>query len=118
MRRNPSNYGIHDSSFCAKDSWETSVKRIDKTRQWGFNTILQVLADIFLLQISIFRFGHNDIRHSVITSQRTEDVLTKKIHIFLGHIGEFHFFSLRPLTWQTELPYSKSFLHYKKIYTI
>lgn len=75
-----------------------------------------MLADIFLLQISIFRFGHNDIRHSVITSQRTEDVLTKKIHIFLGHIGDF--FSLRPLTWQTELPYSKSFLHYKKIYTI
>lgn len=82
---------------------------MDQTKQWGVNTILQALADVFLLQISIFNFVHSDIRPSNITIKSTETVVPKPFHIFLGLVGDFHTFSLRPMQWMSELPYSKCF---------
>lgn len=74
--------------------------------EWGDHIILQALADVFLLHISIYNTVHTDIRRIDITSEQCLTV-TKRFRIALGHVGESHYFSLRPLQWKTELPYSK-----------
>lgn len=107
MRLDPSKYGLNDSPFLYGKSWEEYIQKMDRTKQWGVNTILQALADVFLLQISIFNFVHSNITPSNITVKSSEKVVPKLFHIFLGHVGDFHTFSLRPLQWMAELPYSK-----------
>lgn len=107
LRLDPSKYQVNESTFVSGESWEEYIQKMGKTKKWGVYTILQALADVFLLQISIFSFVHSDIRPSNITIKSSERVVTKLFHIFLGHVGDFHTFSLRPLQWMTELPYSK-----------
>lgn len=107
LRLDPSKYGVNESTFKLGESWEEYIHKMDKTKQWSVNTILQALADVFLLKISIFNFVHSDIRPSNITIKSSERVVPKLFHIFLGHVGDFHTFSLRPLQWTAELPYSK-----------
>lgn len=109
LRLNPSRYGVNELTFLPGESWEEYVEKMNQTKKWGVNTILQALADVFLLQISIFNFVNSDITPSKITIKSTEKVVPKLFHIFLGLVGDFHTFSLRPLQWMAELPYSKCF---------
>lgn len=109
LRLNPSRYGVNELTFLPGESWEEYVQKMNQTKKWGVNTILQALADVFLLQISIFNFVNSDITPSKITIKSTEKVVPKLFHIFLGLFGDFHTFSLRPLQWMAELPYSKCF---------
>lgn len=109
MRLDPRKYGVNESTFLPGELREDYFEKMDQTKQWGVNTILQALADVFLLQISIYNFVHSDITPSNITIKSTEKVVPKLFHIFLGHVGDFHTFSLRPFHWMTELPYSKLF---------
>lgn len=76
-----------------------------KTRERLNRTFMQVLADVFMLDISIYNFFHNEVQYSYVTAEPAEKM--KKISIFLGQVGDFHIFSFRPLQWMTELPYSK-----------
>lgn len=99
-------------NISARRAMEEYIKKMDRTKEWGVNTILQALADVFLLQINIFNFVHSDIRPSNITIKSTENVVPKPFHIFLGFVGDFHTFSLRPLQWMSELPYSKCFFFF------
>lgn len=112
LRLDPSKYDVIESTFLPGEPWEEYIKKMDQTKEWGVKTILQALADVFLLQINIFNFVHSDIRPSNITIKSTENVVPKPFHIFLGLVGDFHTFSLRPLQWMSELPYSKCFFFF------
>lgn len=112
LRLNPSRYGVNKLTFLPGESWDEYVQKMNQTKKWGVNTILQALADVFLLQISIFNFVNSDITPSKITIKSTEKVVPKLFHIFLGLVGDFHTFSLRPLQWMSELPYSKCFFFF------
>lgn len=105
LRANPTKYGVHASSFLSGESWEDYLERMNKTGEWGDHIILQALADVFLLHITIFNAINNDIRRTEFITEMTMETSTK-FHIFLGHVGEFHYFSLRSMTWKMELPYS------------
>lgn len=80
-------------------------RKNEQNRRVGDHIILQALADVFLLHITIFNAINNDIRRTEIITEMTMETSTK-FHIFLGHVGEFHYFSLRSMTWKMELPYS------------
>lgn len=81
-----------------------------KSGEWGDHIVLQALADVFLLNISIYNVVHSVTRLTYITMEQSLS-LTKKFNINLGHVGESHYCSLRPMNWLAELPYSKQFLH-------
>lgn len=78
---------------------------MEKTRERLNRIFMQVLADVFLLDISIYSGFHDKVQYSCITAEPAKKI--KKFSIFLGQVGEYHIFSFRPLQWMTELPYSK-----------
>ena len=77
-----------------------------KSGEWGDHIMLQALADAFLLDINVYNVVYTDIRRINITA-KLQQGLFSLFPICLGHIGESHYFSLRPSQWLTELPYSK-----------
>lgn len=80
-----------------------------KPGELGDHILLQVLADVYLLHISIYNFKYiRTKRIDIATEQPT--LVTTKFHINLGLIGESRYFSLRPLQWLAEIPYSKKSL--------
>lgn len=81
-----------------------------KTCEWGDHIMLQALADVFLLHINIYNFVHSGNRRTNITMDQSLSV-TMKFSIDLGHVGESHYCSLRPMNWLAELPFSKQFLY-------
>lgn len=105
LRANPAKYGVHTSLFLSGESWEDYLERMNKTGEWGDHIILQALADVFLLHITVFNVINNDVRRTEIVTEMAMETSTK-FHICLGHVGEFHYFSLRSMAWKMELPYS------------
>ena len=92
---------------------------MSRTKEWGDHIILQALVDAFDLNITIFNVFEDDVRHNVL--QPGVDRGRKLMQVFLGHIGEFHYLSLRPCNWTELWPYSKydyremlSYLHMQR----
>lgn len=109
LENSPSKYGVHVSSFLSGETWEDYLKRMKKPGEWGDHIILQALADVFLLHISVYSFIKEDIRRTDITTEQILPV-TSRFCIALGHVRERHYCSLRPTQWLAELPYSNFFL--------
>lgn len=114
LESDPSKYGVHTASFLFGETWESYLQRMKKSGEWGDHIILQALADVFLLNISVYNTVYTDIRRTDITGEQYPS-MTKKFHIVLGHVGESHYFSLRPLQWRTELPYSKYIYYFRQV---
>lgn len=108
LENSPSKYGVHFSSFLSGETWEDYLKRMKKPGEWGDHIILQALADVFLLHISVYSFIKEDIRRTDITTEQILPV-TSRFCIALGHVRERHYCSLRPTQWLAELPYSNFF---------
>ena len=106
LDENPAKYGEHASSFLAGETWGDYLNRMKKSGEWGDHIMLQALADAFLLHINIYDVVYDDVRRTGVIANLHKDVFVK-VPIFLGHYGESHYFSLRPLQWMAELPYSK-----------
>lgn len=100
-----SKYDLHDASFVSGESWKHFPQRMMKSGEWGDYILLQALADVYSLHISIYNFRHIRAKRIDIATEQPSTVT--KFHIDLGHIGESHYFSLRPLQWLAEIPYSK-----------
>lgn len=96
---------MHSSSFLFGETWEEYLQRMKKSGEWGDHMILQALADVYLLHISIYNFVKTETRRTNISSQQAHSMAIK-FHIHLGHLGESHYFSLRPSQWLTGMPYS------------
>lgn len=105
MRGDPKRYGSHLLSSHVEDTLEEYLQKMQKATKWDNHPILQAVADVFVLEIYVFYFVDSQSKHSVITSKT--NATGEKFHMYLGCNEEAHFFSLRPLQWMTELPYSK-----------
>lgn len=99
-------YGVQVASFVSGETWAHYLQRMKKPGEWGDHILLQALADVYLLHISIYDFKHIRTKRIDIAKEQPSSVTTK-FHIDLGHIRESHYFSLRPLQWLAEIPYSK-----------
>lgn len=102
----PQRYGLHLSTCQVEDTFEEYLQKMQKSTKWDNHPILQALADVFSLEINVFYFVDSHNKHSIITLQTNATGV--KFHIYLGCNEEAHYFSLRPLQWMTELPYSKT----------
>lgn len=97
--------GQHIQSFLCKENWEEYLERMSRTKEWGDHIILQALVDAFNLNITIFNVFEDDVRHTILQTKAGKK--HKHMQAFLGHIGEFHYLSLRPGGWTKLWPYSK-----------
>ena len=71
--------------------------------------ILKALADALNLTVIVINVYEDDIRRTEIPAEGRPVTRRQKLTIFLGHIGEFHYLSLRPADWEKDWPYSKFF---------
>lgn len=91
----------------SEESLENYLRRAKKSGAWCDNVVLQALADAFLLHINVYSFVYNEVKQTHFTAN-LDKVLSSEMSIFIGHLGEPQsYFSLRPVQWLTELPYSK-----------
>lgn len=104
-----SKYGVQVASFVSGETWTHYLKRMKKPGELGDHILLQVLADVYLLHISIYNFKYIRTKRIDIATEQPTSVTTK-FHINLGHIEDSHYFSLRPLQWLAGIPYSKKSL--------
>lgn len=103
LRSNSVKYGVPRSAFLSGETWEAYLLKMEQTRGRLHRIFMQVLADVFLLNISIYSIFHDKVQYSCIAVEPAEKINT--VSIFLGQVGEYHIFSFRPLQWMTELPY-------------
>ena len=78
---------------------------MSRTKEWGDHIILQALVDAFNLNVTIFNVFEDDVRQNVL--QPGADSKRYQMQVSLGHVGEFHYLSLRPCRWTELWPYSK-----------
>lgn len=97
--------GVHASSFLSGETLEGYLTRMEKPGEWGDHIILQALADVLMLDIVVFNVFLDDIRTTEVTAELDTDGM-KTLRIYLGHLGEFHYVSLRPKQWMEDWPYS------------
>jgi hypothetical protein len=106
IRKHPYNEeGHHIQSFLCMESWEDYLTRMSRPCEWGDHILLQAVTDAFNLEVVVFNVFQDDIRRTEVNPGKTTRV--RRIPIFLGHIGEFHYLSLRPDNWKSLWPYSK-----------
>ena len=80
-----------------------------RSRELGDHIVLRALVDVYSLQVIGFKIFQEDIRRTqmiVESDAHNEERLT----VFLGHLGEFHYLSLRPKNWLEQWPYSESYI--------
>ncbi|XP_061178700.1 uncharacterized protein LOC133187369 [Saccostrea echinata] len=95
--------GNHIQSFLCSESWEDYLSRMSKSSEWGDHIVLQAVADAYNLDVVVFNVFQDDIRKTEVHPQMESK--RKPMTIFLGHIGEFHYLSLRPDHWTSWWPY-------------
>lgn len=84
---------------------------MNQNYQWGDHMVLKAIADALNLVVVVFNVYEDDIRRTEILSEGRPITKRQKLTIFLGHIGEFHYLSLRPIDWENDWPYSKVFIN-------
>ena len=109
LRAIPSRNDVeHQSAFLSGETWEEYLTRMERSREWGDHIVLQALVDVYCLQVIVFNVFQEDIRRTeVVVESDAHNV--ERLTIFLGHLGEFHYLSLRPKDWFEQWPYSESF---------
>lgn len=102
LAENPKKYGNHTTPISPGETLEEYFKR---TKTYSDDVVLQALADVFLLNINVFKFISHDIKQTHFTAK--SKVVSSTVSLFVGHLGEPQsYFSLRPVQWLTELPCS------------
>ncbi|XP_061196357.1 uncharacterized protein LOC133204620 [Saccostrea echinata] len=94
----------HPSSFLSEEKWEEYLKRMSKSGEWSDHIILQAVADSLFLEVIVFNVYHDDIYRTEVKGKMNKHD-QNRLTIFLGHLGEFHYLSLRPKLWQRHWPY-------------
>lgn len=107
LRQHPIHKGRedHPSSFLSDETWEEYLRRMARPGEWSDHIILQALADVLCLEVIIFNVFYDDIRRTEVIGKLTKQS-DRPLIIFLGHLGEFHYLSLRSKRWLRHWPYS------------
>ncbi|XP_061179356.1 uncharacterized protein LOC133187980 [Saccostrea echinata] len=98
--------GSHHTSFLSGETSEEYLARMESPGEWGDHISLQALADVFTLKIVVFNVYQDDIRRTEVIAEFSEQIKKRPMTIYLGHLGEFYYLSLRPKHWQLHWPYS------------
>ena len=113
LRENPvQKDGSHLKDFLfGKETWEDYLSRMEKKSTWGDHLTLKALSEVVGETIVVFNPTSDDVRRTEIVPSAS--VSATDTPFFLGHIGEYHYLSLRPMNWEKKWPIrklSRSFL--------
>ncbi|KAK3107298.1 hypothetical protein FSP39_011340 [Pinctada imbricata] len=102
LRENPhQDDGTHLAEFLPfdGDTWLEYLKRMSKDTEWGDNIILRGLAEVIGRNICIISaFG--DLHNQTTVSPSVKRDTTESDDVFLGHINDQHYVSLRRKDWK------------------
>ncbi|XP_062609079.1 uncharacterized protein LOC134270848 [Saccostrea cucullata] len=105
LRQNPFHQDKgHLSSFLSEETWEEYLTRMSRSGEWSDHIILQAVADLFSLEVIVFNVYRDDICRTEVKGKMCKNH-QNRLTIFLGHLGEFHYLSLRPKLWLRHWPY-------------
>ncbi|XP_052059993.1 uncharacterized protein LOC127700513 isoform X4 [Mytilus californianus] len=103
LKNNPlQDDGTHlEDFFVAEDeSWEEYLKRISRDGEWGDQIILRGLAEVVNREISIIT-TIGDLHNQTSITPKVADKDKVKT-IYLGHVNDQHYYSLRPKGWHNQ----------------
>ncbi|XP_062622060.1 uncharacterized protein LOC134283558 isoform X2 [Saccostrea cucullata] len=101
--------GCPIKSFLSTETWEEYLTRISNLMEWSDHIMLKAIVDALHLEAVVFNIYKDDVRRTEVKSSR-KDVSFPALTIYLGHLGEFHYVSLRPKKWEKLWPY-RALLH-------
>ncbi|XP_045209765.2 uncharacterized protein LOC123561456 [Mercenaria mercenaria] len=114
LKENPTtNDGTPLEMFLTDDeTWETYLSRMSDDGEWGDHMILGALANVINMPIVIYggTTGQNEtilypraLTNENGLSEKDDQVLDDDIVVYLGHVSESHYLSLRPKHWRQTL---------------
>lgn len=74
---------------------------MESPSEWCDHIVLKAAVDVLALRTIVFNvYGNDVLRTEILPANCTNssDMMT----IYLGHLGEFHYLSLRPNKWDRE----------------
>lgn len=103
LRMNPiQKNGVHFKDFLSsKETWESYLNRMERNSTWGDHLTLQALSEVTRNTIVVLNLSQEDIRRTEIVPSDPDQ---SHASFFLGHIGEYHYLSLRPKNWERIWP--------------
>lgn len=107
LRHNPIHEdGSHLKEFLSgKETWERYLVRMERNSSWGDHLILKALCDAVGITIVVFNISNDDIRRTELVPKVNDK--SDDTQFFLGHLGEYHYVSLRPKMWERTWPLSE-----------
>ncbi|XP_062622062.1 uncharacterized protein LOC134283559 [Saccostrea cucullata] len=96
-------------SFLSSETWEEYLSRMSNPKEWSDHIMLKAVVDLLHLNAVVFNIYKDDVRHTEVKSSR-KNFPFPTLTIYLGHLGEFHYVSLRPKKWEKLWPY-RALLH-------
>ncbi|XP_061186979.1 uncharacterized protein LOC133195126 [Saccostrea echinata] len=101
--------GCPIGSFLSTETWAEYLTRMSNPIEWSDHIMLKAIVDALHLEAVVFNIYKDDVRHTEVKSSR-KDIPLPALTIYLGHLGEFHYVSLRPKKWEKLWPY-RALLH-------
>ncbi|XP_033758531.1 uncharacterized protein LOC117340864 isoform X2 [Pecten maximus] len=100
LRDNPcSEDGTHMQMFLPTEKWDDYLSRMEKDGEWGDEMALRGISEVIKRQIKIISALGTD-QHNQITIQPTGVESDQSQDLFLGHMDDYHYISLRPQNWE------------------
>lgn len=93
--------GTHYSSFLSED-WDVYLRRMIAEGEWGDHVILRAVVEVIGHTIKVLSVRGEE-SHWTILEPESIDATKDGMHLVLGHVGEFHYTSLRPADGNSSL---------------
>ncbi|XP_052060339.1 uncharacterized protein LOC127700735 [Mytilus californianus] len=98
LRKNPTHRdGTHLELFLATESWEEYLRRMERKGEWGDHMILQGVSEVTNCRIIVI---NSDIVKTELNPWHSTFDEAQMDIVLLGHMGEYHYVSLRPSNYQ------------------
>ncbi|KAK3101301.1 hypothetical protein FSP39_002540 [Pinctada imbricata] len=100
LRNNPLHEdGTHLEQFLSTETWSAYLSRMSQPTQWGDHMILRAMSNMLTRNIIVcnVRPDGEVQQHEIVPMK---DQRSDKVALYLGHLGEFHYMSLRPKDWE------------------
>ncbi|KAJ8316027.1 hypothetical protein KUTeg_006041 [Tegillarca granosa] len=90
--------GTHLQEFLSAETWDEYLERMKKDGEWGDQIMLRGVAEVTGRKICIISAIGDS--HNQITIEPSKAEADQSEKIFLGHIDDYHYVSLRPKNWR------------------
>ncbi|CAC5390894.1 unnamed protein product [Mytilus coruscus] len=89
--------GTHLDSFLDTESWDEYLRRMERKGEWGDHMVLQGVSEVTHCRILVI---NSDLVKTELNPWHSSHDKTQIDIVLLGHMGEYHYVSLRPSNWK------------------